>query len=361
MQQHTAQHLLSAIAGRVARVDTVKWEFFPDSVVVDFVPRLNEGDAGQPLPPLQSLINEVEESTNEAIRAAAAVSWRLVAKDDLDQYPQARGEVKGAALEMQHLRLVFIEGIDANPCGGRGTTPLAFAGAMRSSMHVTRCAGTHLRSTAEIQALKIVACEKDRGATRLRFISGHRLLQHLASSMARDRELNVLLNCGPDAFVSSVDRLQKERKDLAKDHKSASDELATFFGRSLAAALSPPTVSPKAVIYHHRPHSTLAFLSAAAEAALAQRPDALVILAGDDLPVPPAPKKAGAAAPPDPHRKAGVAVEGPFVVYASDASVVVRATAALLPAIGGRGGGRPNRYQGQATNVLAAADVAKEL
>lgn len=126
MQQHTAQHLLSAIAGRVARVDTVKWEFFPDSVVVDFVPRLNEGDAGQPLPPLQSLINEVEESTNEAIRAAAAVSWRLVAKDDLDQYPQARGEVKGAALEMQHLRLVFIEGIDANPCGGRGTTPLAF-------------------------------------------------------------------------------------------------------------------------------------------------------------------------------------------------------------------------------------------
>lgn len=121
MQQHTAQHLLSAIAGRVARVDTVKWEFFPDSVVVDFVPRSNEGDDGLPMPPLQSLIDQVEESTNEAIRAAAAVSWRLVAKEDLDQYPQARGEVKGAALEMQHLRLIFIEGIDANPCGGRCT------------------------------------------------------------------------------------------------------------------------------------------------------------------------------------------------------------------------------------------------
>jgi alanyl-tRNA synthetase len=71
--------------------------------------------------------------------------------------------------------------------------------------------GTHLRSIAEIQALKIIACEKDRGATRLRFISGHRLLQHVTSSMLRDRELNVLLNCGPDAFASNVTSLQLSR------------------------------------------------------------------------------------------------------------------------------------------------------
>jgi Ser-tRNA(Ala) deacylase AlaX len=82
MQHHTAQHLLSAVAGRVAHVDTVKWEFFIDSVVVDFVER--EGQA--PAAPLSSLVAAVEESTNEAIRAAAAVSWRLVAKEELDQY-----------------------------------------------------------------------------------------------------------------------------------------------------------------------------------------------------------------------------------------------------------------------------------
>ena len=83
MQQHTAQHLLSAVAGRVARVDTVKWEFFLDSVVVDFVER--EAD-GAPSASLPSLVAAVEESTNEAIRAAAAVSWRLVSKDELEQY-----------------------------------------------------------------------------------------------------------------------------------------------------------------------------------------------------------------------------------------------------------------------------------
>ncbi len=178
--------------------------------------------------------------------------------------------------------------------------------------------------------------------------------------MVRDRELNVLLNCGPDTFASSVERLQKERKDLVKDLKSSSEELASFFGRSLAESIATSSAGPP-VLYHHRPHTTLAFLSAAAEAALAQRPDLLVILCGDDMPPPPAAKKAGAAPPPDPHRKLGALVDGPFVVYAGDASVVARATAVMLPAIGGRGGGRPNRYQGQATNILAAASAVKEL
>ena len=82
MQHHTAKHLLSAVAGRVAHVDTVKWEFFIDSVVVDFVER--EGQA--PAAALSSLVAAVEESTSEAIRAAAAVSWRLVAKEELEQY-----------------------------------------------------------------------------------------------------------------------------------------------------------------------------------------------------------------------------------------------------------------------------------
>ena len=83
MQQHTAQHLLSAVAGQVAHVDTVKWEFFPDSVVVDFIER--DGQQA-PAASLASLVAAVEDSTNEAIRAAAAVSWRLVAKEELEQY-----------------------------------------------------------------------------------------------------------------------------------------------------------------------------------------------------------------------------------------------------------------------------------
>ena len=82
MQQHTAQHLLSAVAGKIANVETVKWEFFPDSVVVDFV----ECEGMQPpAAPLHTLVAAVEESTNEAIRTAAAVTWRVVTKDELEQ------------------------------------------------------------------------------------------------------------------------------------------------------------------------------------------------------------------------------------------------------------------------------------
>ena len=164
--------------------------------------------------------------------------------------------------------------------------------------------------------------------------------------MTRDRELNVLLNCGPDAFSSNVERLQKERKDMVKDYKSASEELAGYFGRSLASASTPPP-SGTHIIYHHRPHTNLPFIAAAAEAALASRPDALVVLTGDELPPPPAAKKAGAAPPPDPHRKAGAAIEGAFVIYANDAATVARATAALLPAMVGRGGGARSGIRGR--------------
>jgi hypothetical protein len=166
------------------------------------------------------------------------------------------------------------------------------------------------------------------------------------------------LTCGPSAFASSVDRLSKERKELAKDLKLASEELSELFGRALAVST---TASSLPLIYHHRPHTNLAFLSAAAEAALCVHPDALVVLTGDDLPPPPAAKKPGALPPPDPRRQSGASVDGPFVVYANDAALVSRATAALLPAIGGRGGGRATKYQGQASNVLAARGAMESL
>lgn len=220
-----------------------------------------------------------------------------------------------------------------------------------------------MRSTAEIQALKIIACEKDRGATRLRFICGQRLLQHLTGSMTRDRELNVLLNCGPDAFASNVERLQKERKDMVKDYKSASEELAGYFGRSLASASTPPP-SGTHIIYHHRPHTNLTFIAAAAEAALASRPDALVVLTGDELPPPPAAKKAGAAPPADDPRspqKSGRRDRRSLRHLRKRCSHCRARNCRAAARYGGQGGGRAIRYQGQGTNVLAAAEVVKAL
>ena len=65
------------------------------------------------------------------------------------------------------LRLIEIEGVDINPCGG-----------------------THLKCTSELQVLKIVGLEKSRGQARLRFMVGGRVLAALGSALKREVALN---------------------------------------------------------------------------------------------------------------------------------------------------------------------------
>ena len=65
------------------------------------------------------------------------------------------------------LRLIEIEGVDINPCGG-----------------------THLSCTSELQVLKIVGLEKSRGQARLHFMVGGRVLAALGSALKREVALN---------------------------------------------------------------------------------------------------------------------------------------------------------------------------
>ena len=68
------------------------------------------------------------------------------------------------------LRLIEIEGVDINPCGG-----------------------THLSNTSQLQVLKIVGLEKSRGQARLRFMVGGRVIAALEASMKRELALNKVM------------------------------------------------------------------------------------------------------------------------------------------------------------------------
>ena len=65
------------------------------------------------------------------------------------------------------LRLIEIAGVDVNPCGG-----------------------THVASTAELQALRVVGFERARGGTRLRVLVGGRLLSALGRVVPREAALS---------------------------------------------------------------------------------------------------------------------------------------------------------------------------
>ena len=70
------------------------------------------------------------------------------------------------------LRLIEIEGVDINPCGG-----------------------THLSCTSQLQVLKLVGLEKSRGQARLRFMVGGRVIAALGSALTREAALNKVSCC----------------------------------------------------------------------------------------------------------------------------------------------------------------------
>lgn len=318
MQQHTSQHVFSAIADKLFKAETVGWGLSPDSVTVDL------SLAGNALLTNEQL-DEIERETNAFIRTGALVSFKIYKPSDLTNNQDSsdpalevlRGAPKGAALELAELRMVNVEGLDLNPCGG-----------------------THLHSVSEINMLKIIGTEKNRGSLRVRYLAGDRAVKYFGEALAREATLSTKLSVPPTQFVAQVDKLLKERKDNSKKWDVYSEELAGFWGASLAAAAAASD-KPNFVV-KHRVGADLKFLVKAAESVIAANPTAFVFLSGDEQ-IP-----SGAA-----QQQGGKKVEplsGPYVVF-GDKDAVNKVKAELQTLINGRGGGKPGRMQGVAQNL----------
>eukprot|EP01034_Spumella_vulgaris_P025216 gene25216-31647_t len=120
------EHLFSAVTDSLFANDTVGWSLGAESVTVDLTSSLTTDQ-----------LNQIEQGCNDFIRRGAAVEWKLFSKNELNNKDNAelalmRGGPKGAALELEELRMVRIEGLDLNPCGG-----------------------THLKTLSEINLLKV--------------------------------------------------------------------------------------------------------------------------------------------------------------------------------------------------------------
>ena len=177
MQQHTGQHLLSAIALKPLGWDTLSVHF---STISSYI-HVSAASVQQ------ADLNGLEERCNEAIRQSVDVVARPAMPDDLvSETLRCR---KLPTKKPSQIRLVEIDGYDLNTCGG-----------------------THVSNTAQLQQLRIIGAEPHRGGTRLHFEVGGRLIRRLRRFDDVHRELNGLLTCGVDGYVDAVTRIQSEIK-----------------------------------------------------------------------------------------------------------------------------------------------------
>ncbi|MFB3904925.1 MAG: alanine--tRNA ligase-related protein [Acidobacteriota bacterium] len=199
MQQHTAQHLLTAIAQ-----DRFGWSteaFHLGNEVSDIELGVSQLAVVQ--------LETLEEAVAAEVRAARRVRTSRVPADRLQSL-----KVRTRGLPAGHegpIRLVEIEGIDLNTCGG-----------------------THVRSTAEIEALKLLHTEPMRGGTRLYFVAGGRVRRRLAEHEARNLELRSFLGAPERDFVSAVKSRLDQIQELQHRERLMRDELAEAASEALA-------------------------------------------------------------------------------------------------------------------------------
>lgn len=280
MQQHSAQHLLTALALRQLGLRTVGFHLGEAASTIDLDGPLSEADR-----------DRLAGWANEEVRADRPVRQRLAREDEM-------AGVRSRGLPDGHsgpVRVVEIEGLDLNTCGG-----------------------THVDRLGQLQAIHLSRTERHKGGTRLYFLAGDRVLASLDAARDRDRALGERLSGPPERFVEAVERLQQDSRAQARRVEALENELARLLGARLAQEAGPAHL--------HRPEATMRELLLMAEAA---GPTArLVLTAGQDEVV------FLVAGPPE-----WVATVGPLV----------------STALGGRGGGRAGRFQGKATGAQSTA------
>lgn len=198
MQQHTAQHLLSALALRLFDWKTRAFHLGTDVSDIDL-------DVAAPG---DSAVGALEAAVASQIAAAKRIKSERVSAEAYETL-----EVRSRGLPADHsgdIRLVEIEGVDLNTCGG-----------------------THLGLTSEVGAVKILRAEPHRSGTRLVWVAGGRVLRRLARHEARSAELRTTLDSADEDLVS-VCRLKLEQlADERRRRRLLEERLALEIVREL--------------------------------------------------------------------------------------------------------------------------------
>ena len=199
MQQHTGQHLLSAIGADRFGWETVSVHFGAESSTIDFGV---ESIGPETLQELERLANAgVTENRPVTVTFEEAEMATGLRK------PSDRGGV---------LRIVSIEGIDRSACGG-----------------------THVRATGEIGAIMLRRVEKVRKATRVEFLCGMRAIARVRGEYDVLARLANGLSCSIDELPTLVPAQAEQLRALENDRRRLEGEVSAARARDVHAALPP--------------------------------------------------------------------------------------------------------------------------
>src|SRR5256884_3684071 len=188
MQQHTGQHLLSAMFQERFGLSTVSFHLGTEMCTIDL-----RGPE-----PTEEILEGAERAANRIIFEDRPVNVRYGTADQLAQ-EGVRKEVNREGI----LRAIEIEGADLQPCGG-----------------------THVKSTGQIGMRLVRRCAKVRQDWRVEFVCGRRAERFARRDFQLLRRLAEGLRCAPEEVVAASERALTERDAHFKNVRTLLQRLA---------------------------------------------------------------------------------------------------------------------------------------
>ena len=199
MQQHTGQHLLSAVLEELFKIRTVSFHLGTEVSTIDVDAPL--------LTPEQ--LERAEERCAEVVAEGRPV--QITFED-----ASTTLELRKASERTGTLRIVSIDKLDRSACGG-----------------------SHVRSTAEVGMVLTGKSEKIRGTTRLEFVCGNRALRRARADYRLLAAIGRTLSVPPEQTPELLAGLIEKNKSLEKTTQRLATELARREGKELFLAAEP--------------------------------------------------------------------------------------------------------------------------
>ena len=193
MQQHTGQHLISAVCEELFKLRTVSFHLGAESATIDL-----EGG------PVDSrVISAVEARANEIV-------WE---NRPVDVTYEDAGSVQGLRKASERegtLRVVSIHGLDRSACGGK-----------------------HVRATGEIGAVLLRKLEKIRQSVRVEFLCGGRAVRRARADYEALNRVAQLFSASLDEVPGVVAAQMETARAADKARRKLELDLAAYRGREL--------------------------------------------------------------------------------------------------------------------------------
>ncbi len=198
IQQHTGQHLLSAVFVRLFNLTTVSFHLGVETSTIDLAtPAISPAQARQ-----------AEELANQVIFEDRPLRVFVASAEEARLLPLRKESTREGPL-----RLVEIPGLDLSACGG-----------------------THAARTGQIGGLLVRKIEKSRDGARVEFVCGGRAVRQAGMDFAALGEAAALLTTHPHQVAAMARRQAEELKASEKERQKLLQSQAAYEARDLYAA-----------------------------------------------------------------------------------------------------------------------------